>query len=440
MLSSIFLVFTITTIHISGAYLRYIPFKGAMEDEQRKKLWRGFGVIGAVFAVLYFALISKTGIVPGVYKAVVSLGWIPYQCFFMYMIRGRRLSHLFVFSMSVLWIFILHSFSSIVAAATMQEQPYSLAILFHALLYPVWFFALLPLERRIFSSLLPAFELFNRPAVKIYTAVLPFVMVGGYLVLISDRELWHSWDERIARLILPAAFFLLYHYILNFSQKLFNQNQLQHTADILKQEIAYMEEGRLLVADSHKKTKRLQSELLHTYNELEALLRQGNTQTAQAYITQQEELLSSTAIYSYTDYPIINAAVSIYAHRAEAIGISVFTKINLPGKMSTDENELAVLIANLFENALLATAKERESKKITMILQHNGAQCVLEIANTFSAPVEVDEEGFPRTSHSGHGLGMLSLRNFLQKYDGYADFSQKDGWVRLCIYWEDKSC
>jgi sensor histidine kinase regulating citrate/malate metabolism len=234
----------------------------------------------------------------------------------------------------------------------------------------------------------------------------------------------------------------LYHYILNFSQKLFNQKQLQHTADILKQEIAYMEEGRLLVADSHKKTKRLQSELLHTYNELEALLRQGNTETAQAYITQQEELLSSAAIYSYTDYPIINAAVSIYAHRAEAIGITVLTKINLPKKMSADENDLAVLLANLLENALLATAKESTEKRITLILQHSASQCVLEIANTFSAPVKVGEDGFPQTSRSshGHGLGMLSLKNFLQKYDGYADFSQKDGWVRLCMYWEDTSC
>jgi hypothetical protein len=35
---------------------------------------------------------------------------------------------------------------------------------------------------------------------------------------------------------------------------------------------------------------------------------------------------------------------------------------------------------------------------------------------------------------------MLSLRNFLKRYDGYADFTQEEDNVTLSMYWEDKKC
>ena len=112
--------------------------------------------------------------------------------------------------------------------------------------------------------------------------------------------------------------------------------------------------------------------------------------------------------------------------------------MNLPADMGTDENELAVLLSNLLENALLAARKT--GGRLALVLQHSGSQCVLELTNTAPLPLELGQDGLPRTSRRGHGLGMLSLRNFLSKYEGYADFSQARGEVTLSMYWEDKPC
>ena len=71
---------------------------------------------------------------------------------------------------------------------------------------------------------------------------------------------------------------------------------------------------------------------------------------------------------------------------------------------------------------------------------HHRQQCVLEIVNTSAAPLRLGDDGLPVTSQKGHGLGMLSLRNFLKRYNGYADFTQEGDKVTLSMYWEDKKC
>ena len=46
------------------------------------------------------AIAAEKGIAVQSYKAVMMLGWIPYQLLFLWTVRGRPLEHLFVWSMS----------------------------------------------------------------------------------------------------------------------------------------------------------------------------------------------------------------------------------------------------------------------------------------------------------------------------------------------------
>ena len=437
-LEFVLVALSLSFVHLSGVYLRYLAFRDDLPAADTRRLWQFLIILALLFIPLYTWIFSRTGIVVTTYKSTLFWGWIPFQAVFMLSLPNRILHHIFIFGMSVLWTFTIHSINTITTALFMVGAEEATVLLFYSVMFIVWYLLFLPLARHCFTSLLPAYSHFTRPAVQIYTSFLPIVMVTGYLVLINDDQLWHSWEERIARLLLPIGFFLAYHYILNASNRIYEQEQLQHNADIMKQEITYLEESRLLAADSREKIKKQQENLLKTYAELKILLQQGDIAGAQTYITQQEQILPAAAIDSYTDYAIINAAISIYLHRAVALGITIIHKTNLPRNMGTDENDLAVLLANLLENALLASAKETGVKQITLILQHNGSQCVLEMANTCHTTLQLADDGLPKTSRSGHGLGMLSLKNFLTKYDGYADFSQENGWVRLSMYWEDK--
>ena len=271
-------------------------------------------------------------------------------------------------------------------------------------------------------------------------------MLLGFVVLIADSTLWHSWEERLARLLLPVAFFISYHLLLKSSRRIYEQRRLEQKAAIMAREVANLEEGKKLVEGSRAQAQAQQESLFSMYGELEEFIKAGEIEKARQLIAAQDMKLSAASITPYTDYPIINAAISIYLRKAEEKGLSVKQKVNLPKGMGTDEQELAVLLSNLLENALLAVMRDKETGaaagpgSISLILQHIGEQCVLEIVNTSVAPLHLGKDGLPVTSRQGHGLGMLSLRNFLKRYDGYADFTQEQGQVTLSMYWEDKKC
>ncbi|MCR5176992.1 MAG: GHKL domain-containing protein [Anaerovibrio sp.] len=436
-ISAVVFTIKILLIHLAGTYLRYFSFREQIDEPSTRKFFKNVVLISILLIPVYYNLYTSTSMLTATYKIMLMVGWIPFQLLFMLTIRNQKLAHVFVFSMFMVWTFIIHSLSCIAIATFFNDREEHVVIQAEELFYLIFFLLFLPLAKYVFAALLPAFAKFTRPLPRIYLAFLPLIMTTGYLTMISDATLWHSWEERISRLVLPVAFFMTYHYIIATSNRLYEQKHLQHTANIMQQELLYLEEARLLAIDNRKKLKKQLSNLISDYDKLRELISTGKIKEAQAYISEQEQIISSTAITSYTDYSIINAAISIYLQRAHTTGINTIQKINLPRNMNTDENDLAVLLSNLLENALFATSKNNGQKQITMILQHNGAQCVLEIANTFNSHLYLGEDGLPKTNSSGHGIGMLSLKNFVKKYNGYVDFSQKDGWVRLTMYWED---
>ena len=438
---------SICCIQLIGAWLRFLSFKQDMAPGRIRSYWLKVFCLSLLTLPAYICLFSAKGIAVQPYKAVLMLGWIPYQLLFLWTVRGRYLEHLFVWSMSALWSFICHNWSNIVLAIFLYEGEETLVLRAHAALYLLWFLLLFPLAKTCFTGLLPAYALFQSKWVRAYTAILPTVMLLGFVVLIADSTLWHSWEERFARLLLPVAFFISYHLLLKFSHRIYNQRRLEQKAVIMEQEVAYLEEGKKLVEGSRAQAQAQQENLLAMYEELERLIEAREIEKARQLIAAQDLKLSAASITPYTDYPIINAAISIYLRRAEERGLKVKQRVNLPKAMGTDEQELAVLLSNLLENALLAVLRDRKERgqaagegSIELTLQHMEGQCVLEIVNTCAAPLRLSADGLPASSQEGHGLGMLSLRNFLRRYDGYADFTQEQGKVTLSMYWEDKKC
>ena len=100
------------------------------------------------------------------------------------------------------------------------------------------------------------------------------------------------------------------------------------------------------------------------------------------------------------------------------------------------DNDLAILLSNVIENAVIASCKQPEGEReIRLSLQYIAPQYVLSLENRYDAPVVFGADGLPTTSAEGHGIGMVSLDAFRKKYGADIVFEQEDGWVRLMIYW-----
>lgn len=439
------LVFLITIVQLCHTYLWYLAFKPDMSQQEIRRLLQWVLSWGLISLPLYFGVLAYSGFTIMAYKYLLMLGWIPYFLIFLRLIPGHISLHIFVLGMSALWSFLLHSTSDMVLTLWFYETPYDQALIIHTLSNLLLFILLLPWERRMFARLLPSRDFFQEKNIGLYIASLPLSISFAQTLLSADKILWHSWELILSRFYLLVVFLCCFHYV-QIATRYYNEKKLlQKNNQHLSNEMVSLVEHRLLLQKNKSLIKKFRQGFLTSYDHILELIDAQKADEIREYLRQQELKLPAATVMSYSDYPIINTAISIYYSRAQRLGITFTTKVNLPANLTTDENDLGILLSNLLENALQATLRSPKSNdnnaEIALTIQHNGHQCVLSINNHCGTPIDLDKEGLPRATRKGHGIGMVSLKMFLEKYKGYATFTQNEGRVRLFMYWrDDKPC
>ena len=431
----IFTDFIFTIIQLSGAYLRYLPFSRDISQDKLFALKKWFILLSFVSFALYLWIIISYGLSYFTYKIILLVWWMPYFLISPAII-GKLPQHIFVFGMQGLWCFMLHAFAGTTVAfihGTMAEEFLPLQITF----YLIFFFVLLPIERKFFIELLPTQRFFEDKALKWCISILPMALFIGTIIPMLEVTFLTTWNGRISRWVIPVFCLLIYR-SLNITTKRIEEKNLQEQKNrLLERQMNSLAENNLLMEKNQREVTELQKKLSENYIELEKLIDAGKIPDAMKFISRQVEILDSTRIKKFSRLPLINAAISIYFRRAEKLGIKITSTIDLPNKILTDESDLAVLLSNLLENAITASKKISSGREISLILRHKDGQNILEITNRYDKKIKIGENGLPYSKETGHGLGMISLEMFIKKYDAFADFSQENEIVQLSLYWND---
>ena len=110
--------------------------------------------------------------------------------------------------------------------------------------------------------------------------------------------------------------------------------------------------------------------------------------------------------------------------------------VKLPPQLTMEEKNLATLLSNVLENAIIANMRQPEGQRgLKLSLQYRAPQYILSVENRCDAPLAFGKDGLPVTEEKGHGLGMASLKEFCRKYRAESEFRQQDGWVHVRMYW-----
>jgi len=196
-----------------------------------------------------------------------------------------------------------------------------------------------------------------------------------------------------------------------------------------------------LLKSREEDVRRMRHDLRHYNRLLVTLLQSGEVDKALDLIEVQDRDLLTKPIDTYCESPIVNAALTIYMQLAEQDGIRRTCDVDIdnPNRPTDGDNDLSIMLSNIIENAVIASRKQPKGKReISVSLVYDSLQYALIVKNRFDTPVLFGKDGLPQTKERGHGVGMLSLRNFIEKYGAEVFFEQKDGWVRLLMYWSGK--
>ena len=122
----------------------------------------------------------------------------------------------------------------------------------------------------------------------------------------------------------------------------------------------------------------------------------------------------------HCDNTTINTVLTVYERRARESGISVKISAKASRDLEVSPQDLVIVIANLFENAIHAAQKHKGQKKlIDIIIKSNAQRLLIKVENPCRNNLIFDE--------TLYGVGIHSVIATTNKYEGMYDFSAEDG-------------
>ncbi len=122
----------------------------------------------------------------------------------------------------------------------------------------------------------------------------------------------------------------------------------------------------------------------------------------------------------YCENMTINTVLTVYERRAKENGISVTISAEGSRDLNVLPQDLVIVIANLFENAINATAKlKKNDKRIDILIKESSQRLVIKVENPCRANLTYDE--------TIYGVGIRSVIATANKYEGMYDFTAEDG-------------
>lgn len=255
---------------------------------------------------------------------------------------------------------------------------------------------------------------------------LPLTLVLLMMALFSYFE--NSTYEPVLSFLLFLMVITAFLVIAKLFHAEYNGQQLKKEQDAYETRIRMSQNEYREIAHKHELLREYRHDMRHHLLALSNILHDSDSTHAEDYINALVERLEDTENVVYCKNQIINAVLSSYITKAKKIGCVLDTHISIPEKLEIQDIDLCVILANALENAVNACEKEDENHRNIKIKIDFQNALHINIKNSCKEKVVFDENGLPMTSaNPDHGIGMKSITNTAEKYNGILKCECSDG-------------
>ena len=171
----------------------------------------------------------------------------------------------------------------------------------------------------------------------------------------------------------------------------------------------------------------------HNYrNHLQVLrsyVNEGDLDAIKDYLNQLDTDLHSIAPVIRTGNRMTDAIVNSKFSMAEKNNIKVVCDVNISRLVDIKEIDLAIIIGNLFDNAIEASMElPQEDRYIRLYMDMKGKKLYISMTNLTALKKQKKLGGiFKSTKGINRGLGLISVDEIVEKYGGYLSRNSEDG-------------
>lgn len=155
----------------------------------------------------------------------------------------------------------------------------------------------------------------------------------------------------------------------------------------------------------------------------------GDWESIQRYLDLLDEDLTTVDTVIKTGNPMTDAILNSKISLAKSRHIPVVADAHIPVKLKSSEIDLCCIIGNLFDNAIEASMKLPEDKRLIRVyMDMKNTQLYISFTN-FTAGKKMVKQGglFRSTKGEGHGLGLVRIDAIVERLDGYLSRNSEDG-------------
>lgn len=249
----------------------------------------------------------------------------------------------------------------------------------------------------------------------------------------SALEIALAPSSSLFTLFINVGAFLIYHTVVRLINELEKNQQLaSQNQQLVIQRLQYENLNNQIAA-----VRRAKHDVRHHIAVMDRFLAAGEYDKLHAYWQGYKKTLPIDGPLQFCRHNAINALLLYFAQQAKDNQISFSASANIPEQIGIPDQMLSVLLGNLLENAVEACLTIHDADSQAQIFVKSKAESdavFLQIKNTcFQMPVKDEEGYYLSTKHKGRGIGLESVKNIVEQYEGLLEIEQDDGWFCVSV-------
>lgn len=241
------------------------------------------------------------------------------------------------------------------------------------------------------------------------------------IILIIAIALYSS-DQKVGFLIILLILIIIIlsnYLLLRDIFKLISENAEKSIIDSQNQ---YLKNQLNLIEESNKHNSMLRHDMKNHLLSLK-LLSENEDDRAGKYIDDVLQKMENKQIFANTGNVIIDSIVNYKLGQLSREHIVISADISADENITISDFDLTTILSNLLDNAIRAARESKDNKKIELKINYERNRLYISCINSYFE-IKKDSMGNYLTTKedsNNHGIGIKSIRDTVEKYDGIMD-------------------
>ena len=422
-----------------SAYLCTLPFKGNMRTRHPQALTYSiiigmaliFSIAGTAAKCFYGVSDTTFNISNTVFMILFAVCVI----YFCVIVKAPAAKKLFVICFVAIFAFFISLMTSVIwdrfgvrlfGPGYIDDDPYSVGytvflLLFTSVVFPLAYY----ITKRYVIPMLEVLDNTELAYVAAMSVLMLLLLSVGFAV--TRTELIAASASVFICLVLCIAVGSVYTVSFIFVRKLKEQQRLR--IDVLRAEHA-----NNMAQEQYKhicENIESQRQLRHNFRQQLITLRglcDEQPEKVQVYLAEYIDHIPEYSITPICTNAVLNSIISYYKSTAETEGFTFKCNVKLPAVMNVPDYDLVTILGNLLENALDAGRLLPKDKRLIIVnIGYSHKMLGITVYNSFDGTLLTEDGNFISTKHDHDALGLKSVKNIADKYNGSASFESRGG-------------